>query len=606
MHTNVLAEDATEERIPAPRRWVQPPPKLLTHLSDERLVARVRAGDDRAFEALYDRHHRPLLAFCRHLLGSPEEAEDALQHTFIAAHRALRRDERPVMLRAWLFAIARNRCLSVLRSRRNIVALTEVEPTLPATVGLAAQVEQREDLQALVRDLHALSDDQRAALVLSELGDLDHEEIAGVLGVRRARVATLVFQARASLMETRKARESACSDIQEQLATLRGGALRRSTLRRHVDSCSACQAFRAEVRRQRAAMALILPVMPSLGLKRSVLSAISGGGAAGAAAAAGGVSGGVALLGGGAASGGAAASSVVATSAAVAGAPLAVGGAAAAVGGVSAGVAAGGAAVAAAGGVAVAAKALGAKVLLAAAIASGGPGLQAAAEGLGVSEKLQRTPSEAALPSTGGATYTPETAVEKGGDGSREAATGHSGGASGASGSSGSSGSGSGAGAGAGEPTDSDPSATETGSGAGALPEEVVNDDDDGSGMPPATEVPTTVEEPAPAETTPTEAPPAETTPPAETRPAETTPTEAPPAETTPTPPAETTPTQEPPAPTTSEDPPGPPEQTGEGEGDGGEQAEGSGESDGPVATGASVDPVVVDEPVEPVEPPAA
>ena len=171
------------------------PPKLLAHLSDDRLIARVRAGDDRAFEALYDRHHRPLLAFCRHLLGSAEEAEDALQHTFIAAHRALRSDERPVMLRAWLFTIARNRCLSFLRSRRNVVALTEVEPTLPVTTGLAAQVEQREDLQALVRDLHALNEDQRAALVLSELGDLDHEQIAGILGVRRARVATLVFQA---------------------------------------------------------------------------------------------------------------------------------------------------------------------------------------------------------------------------------------------------------------------------------------------------------------------------------------------------------------------------------------------------------------------------
>ena len=354
-------------------------------------MARVRAGDDRAFEALYDRHHRPLLAFCRHLLGSADEAEDALQHTFIAAHRALRTDERPVMLRPWLFTIARNRCLSLLRSRRNVVALTEVEPTLPVTVGLAAQVEQRADLQALVHDLHALSDDQRAALVLSELGDLDHEQIANVLGVRRARVATLVFQARASLMETRKARDTSCSDIQEQLATLRGGALRRTTLRRHVESCAACQAFRAEVRRQRAAMALILPVIPSLGLKRSVLHAISsGGGAAGAAAAAGGVSGGIAILGGsGAAGTGAVAgSAAVASSAAVVAAPAAAT-AVAASSVTAATVAAGGAAFAAAGGAAVAAKALGVKVLVAAAVASGGPGLQVAAEKLGVAEKLQ-------------------------------------------------------------------------------------------------------------------------------------------------------------------------------------------------------------------------
>ena len=446
MHTNVLADDATEERIPAPRRWVQPPPKLLSHLSDERLVARVRAGDDRAFEALYDRHHRSLLAFCRHLLGSAEEAEDALQHTFIAAHRALRTDERPVMLRAWLFTIARNRCLSLLRSRRNVVALTEVEPTLPVTVGLAAQVEQRADLQALVHDLHALSDDQRAALVLSELGDLDHEQIANVLGVRRARVATLVFQARASLMETRKARDTACSDIQEQLATLRGGALRRSTLRRHVESCPACQAFRAEVRRQRAAMALILPVIPSLGLKRSVVDAISSSsGAAGAAAAAGGVSGGIAILsGGGAAGTGAAAgSAAVASGAAVAAAPAAA--TVAAVSSVSAGVAAGGAAVAAAGGAAVAAKTLGVKVLIAAAVASGGPGLHAATERLGVAEKLQPAPVEATAPIPAAGPMLPASALAKGGDGTKPAGTGHAG-ASVTPGGSGGSGSGAGAG----------------------------------------------------------------------------------------------------------------------------------------------------------------
>jgi RNA polymerase sigma factor (sigma-70 family) len=602
MHTNVLADDATEERIPAPRRWVQPPPKLLTHLSDERLVARVRAGDDRAFEALYDRHHRPLLAFCRHLLGSAEEAEDALQHTFIAAHRALRTDERPVALRAWLFTIARNRCLSVLRSRRNVVALTEVEPTLPVTLGLATQVEQRADLQALVRDLHALSDDQRAALVLSELGDLDHEQIANVLNVKRARVATLVFQARASLMETRKARESACSDIQEQLATLRGGALRRSTLRRHVDSCSACQAFRAEVRRQRAAMALILPVIPSLGLKRSVLSAISsGGGAAGAAAAAGGVSGGIAILGsGGAAVGGGgavASSAVVASSAAVAG-TAAAGGTAVAVGGVSAGVAVGGAAVAA-GGAAVAAKALGAKVLLAAAIASGGPGLQAAAEGLGVAEKVQRAPSEAAVPlPTGGAPYvTPAPAPAKGGDSSKTAATGHSGGAT----SNATTGSGAATGAGG----SGSETAAETGSGAGALPEEVVNDDDDGSGMPPSGGVPGSGTDPQPpVETTPTEPPPAETTPAADPPPAETTPAEPAPVQTAPVdpPPAETTPTETTPAQTTPEQTP--PEDPGAGDG-AGEPAE-----EPPVATGASVGEPELD-PDEvvasiPTDPPAA
>src|SRR4051794_16460127 len=57
--------------------------------SDDALVARVRAGDERAFELVFDRYHRGLLAFCRHMLASDEEAEDALQHTFMAAYRAL-------------------------------------------------------------------------------------------------------------------------------------------------------------------------------------------------------------------------------------------------------------------------------------------------------------------------------------------------------------------------------------------------------------------------------------------------------------------------------------------------------------------------------------
>ncbi len=547
-------------------------------------MARVRAGDDRAFEALYDRHHRPLLAFCRHLLGSADEAEDALQHTFIAAHRALRTDERPVMLRPWLFTIARNRCLSLLRSRRNVVALTEVEPTLPVTVGLAAQVEQRADLQALVHDLHALSDDQRAALVLSELGDLDHEQIANVLGVRRARVATLVFQARASLMETRKARDTSCSDIQEQLATLRGGALRRTTLRRHVESCAACQAFRAEVRRQRAAMALILPVIPSLGLKRSVLHAISsGGGAAGAAAAAGGVSGGIAILGGsGAAGTGAVAgSAAVASSAAVVAAPAAAT-AVAASSVTAATVAAGGAAFAAAGGAAVAAKALGVTVLVAAAVASGGPGLQVAAEKLGVAEKLKPAQVEATAPMPSVDMSTPVTALAKG-EGSKVAGTGHAGG----SGSAPSGGSGSGTAAGAGTTTtdDADSAASETGSAAGAMPGEVINDGAGSGTTPPADSTPP-ADTSTPAETTPADPPPAGTTTPADPPPTATTttPDPAPAATTTtPDPPPATTPAEPPPAQTTTSEEPAPSADQGSGSGDG----EGD---DGPVATGASVD----------------
>jgi RNA polymerase sigma factor (sigma-70 family) len=249
------------------------PRGLLRAASDERLVARLRAGDDAAFEVIYDRHHRDLLAFCRHMLGSREEAEDALQLVFLSMHRHLRTDDRPVRVKPWLYAVARNRCLSVLRARREAVALDDVRE--PSTDGLlvAAEVERRQDLKDMLADLRHLPDEQRAALLLCELGGLSHDDVAEVLEVRRAKVKALVFQAREALMTARSAREADCHEIREQLATLRGAALRRSTLRRHVATCPGCAAFKAEVKRQRSALALLLPVVPG-----TVAATASGGG----------------------------------------------------------------------------------------------------------------------------------------------------------------------------------------------------------------------------------------------------------------------------------------------------------------------------------------
>src|ERR1044071_805599 len=100
-------------------RGLRVPTRLLRLASDERLVERVRGGSEAAFEAIFDRHHRGILGFCRHMLGSVEEAEDAVQHTFRAAYRELvRPGDRAIQLRPWLYTIARNRCITILRGRR--------------------------------------------------------------------------------------------------------------------------------------------------------------------------------------------------------------------------------------------------------------------------------------------------------------------------------------------------------------------------------------------------------------------------------------------------------------------------------------------------------
>ena len=211
------------------------------------------------------------------MLGSHEEAEDAVQHAFAAAHRQLLRDEREIALKAWLYTIARNRCLSILRARReHPLAQGEL-----ATDGLSEQVERRAELRELLEDLAELPAEQRSALLLAELGDLSHAEVAGVLGCESQQVKALVYRARSALIARRDARATPCEQIREQLATLRGGSLRRGAIAHHLSACAGCRAYRQEVKRQRQLLAAALPVTPSFGLKASVLGAMGlGGGSA--------------------------------------------------------------------------------------------------------------------------------------------------------------------------------------------------------------------------------------------------------------------------------------------------------------------------------------
>ena len=96
----------------------------------------------------------------------------------------------------------------------------------------------------------------------------------------------LVYRARQGLLERREARAAPCEEIRRQLASLRGGALRRTELRHHLRVCPGCRTFREQVKQQRGMLAVALPAAPSLGLKSAVLGAVGlGGGSAGGAGA---------------------------------------------------------------------------------------------------------------------------------------------------------------------------------------------------------------------------------------------------------------------------------------------------------------------------------
>jgi len=219
--------------------------RLLARFSDERLVKEVRRGNEAAFEAIYDRHHAGLLAFSRHMLRSQEDAEDVLQHTFVAAFRKLREGERATQLKPWLYTIARNRSLDVLRSRR---PEEDKEPD-QATASASEEVEQRTELKELLADVHNVPDRQRSALVLATVGGLSYLEIAEVLECEANQVKSLVFEARSALIKERAARETPCVEVREGIATADRRGLRSGLIRRHVRRCEGCAEFEKDVRK---------------------------------------------------------------------------------------------------------------------------------------------------------------------------------------------------------------------------------------------------------------------------------------------------------------------------------------------------------------------
>jgi len=253
----------------------------LSSASDDELIAEIIVGSDAAFEALYQRHSPGMLAMARQLLDSPTEAEDVVQHAFLAAYRELESGVTPTYPRAWLYAIARNRCLTIIRDRREVAA----EVSEPSTVGLAEEVERRSDLRDLLRDMRRLPEEQRTALALFEMGGLTQTEIAKVMRVDTGRVKALVFQARSNLIHARAASDATCASVRSQLSTLRGGRLNTRELRTHVRDCEGCAEYAMAVREQRRRLAIVLPVVPLMAaLKAPVVGGAAVGTVSGAAA----------------------------------------------------------------------------------------------------------------------------------------------------------------------------------------------------------------------------------------------------------------------------------------------------------------------------------
>ena len=309
---------------------------LLKLASDEKLVAMIRSGHEHAFEALFDRYHSRLLAFCRHMLRSTEDAEDVLQEVFVKAHAAMLADERPINARPWLYRIARNRSLNHLRR-----PVPEGQDSMDIMVGeggvtTADRVQGREDFRSLVADVKDLPETQRTALLLREIDALSYEEIAQTMDTTVPAVKSLLVRARMSLAEASQSRQLTCGEVRLELAEAAEGLCKASgPVRQHVKRCEPCHEFRGQLRSNTKSLAALAPLGPLALLHKLIVGKLGGSGSAagGSAAGTGGVAGGSAVAGTGA---GAAAAGAGGAAAGAGGAAAAASGGGAAIGGAAA------------------------------------------------------------------------------------------------------------------------------------------------------------------------------------------------------------------------------------------------------------------------------
>jgi RNA polymerase sigma factor (sigma-70 family) len=176
-------------------------------LPDEQLARRFRDGDAAAFEALLDRYSRSIYNFTLRFLGDPADADDATQQTMIQAFESLP-DARPeASLRPWLFQVARNKCIDLIRKRRTIPLSSlergeaEAQPLDPIdTAPLPADLYEREELQGMLQEAIALLPlRSREVVLMRYVGELTFAEIGRSLGMPENTAKTLFQRAKSTL-----------------------------------------------------------------------------------------------------------------------------------------------------------------------------------------------------------------------------------------------------------------------------------------------------------------------------------------------------------------------------------------------------------------------
>src|SRR5829696_10549016 len=225
-------------------------------ISDHKLVAQLRRGDDRAFELLYERYHRRIHAYAFGMVKDHQRAEDVTQEVFVSALRRMRATERPIAFKPWVYEIAKNACIDQFRrsKRAEEISFDADEGLAPSDYGRLISrepvpdvaVAAKQQLDTMVGAFGGLSEAHHQILVLRELEGLSYREIGERMGMSRPAVESTLFRARRRLSEEydELASGQRCQRIQSIITTAVSGRLgARDTRRlaRHAGHCQSCR-----------------------------------------------------------------------------------------------------------------------------------------------------------------------------------------------------------------------------------------------------------------------------------------------------------------------------------------------------------------------------
>lgn len=169
-------------------------------LTDEELAVKVQTGDRHAVTIAYERYRTGLFKFCARMLSDGAAAEDVVQDTFLALITKKEQLRDPSVLRSWMYTVARNECLTMLKKRRTIQPITEDEEE-SVFEGPVMTLEMKERTKVTEQMLNALLPQYKEVILLKEYEYMSYEEIADVTGTTISSVKSRLFKARRSMMK---------------------------------------------------------------------------------------------------------------------------------------------------------------------------------------------------------------------------------------------------------------------------------------------------------------------------------------------------------------------------------------------------------------------